>query len=185
MKMNSTVLALAAAAAAAAFALPAQAIVIVGTTAGGSTWNRPQAGTPPTLLSGVGTAVPYTMLPFTVSTTGSYVFQSTSTAPALWDNFVVLYQNAFSAAAPLANAVVANDDNTTIGLAGFTSALTAGTSYFLITTGFGNLDFGGYSNSITGPGTISVVPEPVSVVLLGLGLAAVLTRTRRRETSAA
>ena len=176
MKLSPSLLALAAAA---AFALPAQAIVVVGTTTGAPTWNRPLAGTPPTALSGVGTAVPYTVLPFTVSTSGSYVVQSTATAPASWDNFTVLYQTAFSAATPLVNALVANDDNPSIGLAGFTSALTAGTSYFLITTGFGNTNFGEYSNSITGPGTITVVPEPGSVALLGLGLATVLLQIGR------
>ena len=182
MKLNPTLLALAAAA---VFAGQANAIVVVGTTTGGPTWNRPVAGTPPTPpLSGVGTAVRYTVLPFTVSAAGSYVFQSTATDPLNWDNYAFLYQTAFNPASPFTNVLVGNDDNIAIGSAGFTYALATGTNYFFITTGFANTDFGAYSNSITGPGTVTVtaVPEPETYALMALGLAGVLAAARRRNS---
>ncbi len=181
MKLNPTLLALAAFA---AMVGQANAIVVVGTTAGGALWNRPVAGNPPTPpASGVGTAVPYTVLPFTVSSAGTYVFQSTATAPANWDNYAFLYQTAFSAAAPFTNVLIGSDDNPSIGLAGFSYALTTGTNYYFITTGFANTDFGAYSNSITGPGSVNVVPEPETYGLMLLGLAGVAAAVRRKSAS--
>jgi hypothetical protein len=138
-----------------------------GTTAGAPTWNRPLVGTPPTALSAVGTAVPYNAYSFTVSTPGTYTFQSTAISPTNWDNFTVLYKKTFNAATPLLNALISNDDNTSIGLSGFTIALDPSTTYVFVTTGFGNTDFGTFTNTITGVGTalpIASVPEPATVL---------------------
>lgn len=155
------------------------------TTVGGPTWNRPFAGTPPIVLSGVGTAVPYSVLQFTVDLGGSYIFSSQGVTPTNWDNYTFLYVTSFSAASPLTNAVTGNDDNPSIGLSGFTSTLVAGTNYFFVTTGFSNTNAGAFSNSITGPGSIiSDIPEPSSVLLLSGGLALVAWRARRRKSSA-
>ena len=172
-------------AAAAALAAPAQAIDVTGTTAGAATWARPVASgnaPPEPPLSFVGTAVRYTSLQFTVSTAGTYNFLSTSVIPAEWDNYAFLYRNAFNPTAQFANVLIGNDDfGGAVGVAGFSLALTAGTNYFFITTGFENTDFGSYTNSITGPGSVNVVPEPASVALLALGLLGVLGAARRRS----
>jgi hypothetical protein len=154
----------------AAISPQAQAATLnTGTTIGAAIWNRPIIGNPPTALSAVGTAVPYSAFGFTVSDPGSYTFQSTATSPTNWDNFTVLYQKTFNPANPLINAVISNDDNPTIGLSGFTIALDPSTNYFLVTTGFGNGDFGAFTNTITGVGTATAiattaVPEPATIL---------------------
>jgi MYXO-CTERM domain-containing protein len=155
----------------------AMAQVFAGSTTGDPVWTRPVAATPPTGLSGLGTATPYDVLAFTVDITGSYTFQNT--AVAAWDNYTFLYQNSFDSTLPLANVLTGNDDNPTIGLSGFAFSLTAGTTYFFVTTGFGNTDSGDYSLSISGQGTATLVPAPGAAALLGLGGLA-LTRRRRR-----
>jgi hypothetical protein len=164
----------------------ADTVMFVGTTTGGPTWNRPLAGAPPTGLSAVGTAVPFTVIQLTVGAGGSYVFQNTATTIG-YDNFTLLYQNAFNSAAPLINALVANDDNPTIGLTGFTVNMTAGTTYFYVVTGFNNADFGNWSAVITGPGIITVgggpqpVPEPATMLLLASGLAGLGARLQKKR----
>lgn len=145
-----------------------------GTTAGGPTFNRPNANgnSAPTALSATGTAVPYDVVMFTVATAGSYSFLST----ANYDNFLVLYSGSFTATSPLAGAVIANDDFPTVGRSGFSSTLATGTTYFLVTTGFGNINSGTFTDVIT------LVPEPGTWAMVGAGLVGlvVVQRLRRR-----
>ena len=162
----------------------AQAIGYSGSTATGPTFNRTLTGTPPTALSAVGTAVKYSVQSFSVGTSGTYQFLSIAVGG--WDNFSSLYQLAFNPASALSNALVANDDFlndvNNVGVSGFTAALTAGTAYFYVTTGFSNTSFGAFTDSITGPGAVTLtspVPEPASTESFALGLA-VLGLTLRR-----
>ena len=141
----------------------ANAITFEGTTVGAPTWNRPVEGAPPPSLSGIATSVPNPSTPCSATLGETYVFVSQTTVPVIWDNFTLLYEDSFDAATPLANALIGDDDFTnTAGMSGFTSVLTAGTSYFFITTGFGNSDDGAFSNSIIGPGRV-ILPGPIFV----------------------
>ena len=139
------------------------AITFEGTTVDGPIWNRPVEGAPPPSLSVIATAVPYLSTPFSVTLGGTYVFVSQTTVPVIWDNFTLLYKDSFDAATPLADVLIGDDNFTnTAGMSGFTSVLTAGTSYFFITTGFTNSDDGAFSNSIIGPGRV-ILPGPIFV----------------------
>ncbi|MDP2008085.1 MAG: PEP-CTERM sorting domain-containing protein [Rubrivivax sp.] len=166
-------------AAAAVFALPAQALTFSGDTTGGPLWDRPFESL--SGISALGSDVAYQVTPFTVTASGVYTFQNTAVGG--WDNFTFVYANAFNPAAPLANGVVGNDDNPGVGLSGFSPALTAGTSYFYVVTGFDPAEFGAYDVSVTGPGDVilTAIPEPGTYGLMGLGVAAVLLGARRRR----
>lgn len=75
-----------------------------------------------------------------------------------------------------------------------TVSLTAGTQYFLYVSSFRDTTFvntgttganrGNYYFGISGPGVISVVPEPTTVALLGLGAVALGARLFRRRKAA-
>jgi hypothetical protein len=75
------------------------------------------------------------------------------------------------------------------------AALTAGTPYFLYTSSFRDTSFvgtgttaqpiGPYYFGISGPGTITFVPEPTSLTLLGVVSALGLVRQYRRRQAAA
>ena len=169
---------------AAVVAAPASAAVVTGNTTGAPTYNRL---TTLTSLSAVGTAVHYQVQAFTVASAGSYAFLMTSTA---FDTFLTLYSGSFNPASPTTNAVALNDDfNNSLTQSGFTQALTAGTSYFAVATGFSNTDFGAYTLSITGPGAVTFgagsVPEPASWALMigGFGLTGGMMRRRVSKVS--
>lgn len=156
----------------------AQAVTFnyAGDTTGAPTYNRTFADF--SGLSGIGSSVNYQTLAFSVSASGSYDFLSTATGG--WDNFLFLYGPSFNPATPLVNGLIGNDDSGGIGSSGFSFSLTAGNSYVLVTTGFeSGVDFGAYANSITGPGTVSVVPEPSAYGLMAMGLALVGFAARR------
>ena len=140
-----------------------------GNTSGAPTYNR--AFEDFSALSAFGVNVNYQSLAFSVSASGSYTF--VSAASGGWDNFLFLYGPSFIPAAPLSNGLIGNDDLAGfVNSSGFTYALTAGARYVAVTTGFlGGVDFGAYANSITGPGAVTVLPEPGSSGLMALGLA--------------
>ena len=171
----------------AVLASPAAAVTVIGTTAAGPVYNRPLAGTPPTGLSAVGTAVGYDVQAFTVSTSGTYTFLMTQLT--VFDTFLGLHATSFNPLSALTNAIVYNDDLApgNFTQSGFTSVLTAGTSYFAIATGFANTDRGRYSLEITGPGTITIggaVPEASTWAMIIAGFGIVGAALRRRRTLA-
>lgn len=131
------------------------------------TYSRPFGGTS---CSSSNTAY-YDVLTFTVSTTGSYTFNMCHNG-ATWDGHAAIFQNAFNPANPCAipaNFVIANDDGnsgTCSAMPSLTATLTAGTTYYLVTSAFSNGTTGNYQWTYTGPGgaTIStVVPTALPV----------------------
>lgn len=150
---------------------------INGDTTGGPTYNRPLAGNPPTGLSAVGTAVRYQAFTISVDTSATYLFDTF--AGTLTDSFMFLYgPGGFNAASPLTNVLVGDDDTGTGNMSQFSRALTAGTNYTVVVTGFGNTDFGTYRLDISGVGNITLVPAPGAVA--ALALAGVVAARRRR-----
>jgi hypothetical protein len=162
----------------AASAAHAEIFTFTGDTTGAPTFNRAFADF--SALSGTGTAAAYDEFVFTVDTAGAYTFLTTG----VFDTFTFLYQDAFDPSDATVNGIAANDDLlpgfTTSGIA---ASLTSGTTYILVTTGFGNSDFGAYSTTIGGPGIVTVVPEPGTYALMAAGLGVFAWRMRNRQAS--
>ncbi len=180
----SALLRAAAAVAIVSVALPASAAFYVDDTTAAPTFNRALSDF--SGVSAVGTDVPYDVYAFSVGADGLYTIRSFAEglrSDTAWDQFLFLYAGSFDAAMPLLNGLVANDDyNGTIGRSGFDIALSTGTAYYLVTTGFANDDSGRFLNLVRGPGDIlPVVPEPGTYALLAMGLFGVALTVRRRR----
>ncbi|HET7842795.1 MAG TPA: DUF11 domain-containing protein [Xanthomonadales bacterium] len=123
------------------------------TIAASPTFNRP---TTCAALSAVGTAVGFHVQQFTVSATGTYTAGTTTSTFSDGDGFAIIYQNAFNPASPLTNCVALDDDAGPGNLPLITTTLNAGTTYFLVTTTFDNGVTGDFTNSLDGPGTVTL-----------------------------
>lgn len=158
----------------------------------------------------------YDVQAFTVDVTGSYVIESASPNTAAGspsnalDTFLALYANSFNPVTP-GTPQSSNDDftgtltvlpgpyagtitTTSTGFSGAqpgsrlaAAALTAGTTYYLVTTSFRQVGYvnttdgaavGAYYNGISGQGNITLVPAPGAAALLGLG-GLIIGRRRR------
>ena len=160
--------------------------VFTGDTTNGPTYNRPVSGTPPTVLSGVGTAVRYVVTPFTVSVSGNYNFLNS--APT-YDSYLGVHRNLFNPANGLLNALSYDDDAGPGSDSQITGlALLAGVSYFAVSSGFANTDFGAFTLTIDGPGNIigaggGGVPEPATWAMMIFGFAGIGAALRRRRAT--
>ncbi|MBL7771957.1 MAG: T9SS type A sorting domain-containing protein [Chitinophagaceae bacterium] len=130
----------------------------VNLTASSPTFTRPVSGNPPSSLSPQ-TGCYYSVFVFTAPLSGSYQFQAVGTL----DNFGCLYQNSFVPSSPLTNILRSNDDwNPSDPLNknyGFTRTLTAGVTYYLVSTMFYGATTGSYQVNITGPFTTALPVE--------------------------
>jgi hypothetical protein len=118
-----------------------------GTNVGGIDWTRPFADG--TCCSGLG-PVKYSVEQFTISVNDTCNVGSVQDG---WDGYLFLYAPSFDPANQTVNFVAGNDDgNGGIGTSDIEGvALTAGTTYQVVTTGFANGDEGTFTNTITCP----------------------------------
>ncbi|MHC5861299.1 PEP-CTERM sorting domain-containing protein [Nostoc sp.] len=171
-------------------AQPSKAAIFTyqGDTTNEPIWRRVAPGNPPTLISGekdgnLGMSVPYTVFDFTVDQSGLYAIsgESEPTPPEnrKWDIFLALYQESFNPTEQLSNVLIAN--TTTNGSAvTFNQELLTGQKYFLVTTGRRVNDFGGFSNTISGSGQITPIPESdlISAMLVTGGITLLLYKRK-------
>jgi hypothetical protein len=145
--------------------LPAWTFTYSDTTTGAPFWFRPDETLTSVPFFGLSR---YQATSFVAPTSGTYYI--TSAAAGGWDNFIVLYQNVFNAATPLANAIAANDNFGGVGTSALSLTLVAGTQYHLVTTGFWLGPSGAFTNTITD------TPEPATWLLIAFGCAALFLR---------
>ncbi len=132
---------------------PTNTVMYSSTNVGGPQWDRP-IGCGPT-ISGLG-PVRYHVQAFVVDANGNYDINSVQS----YDGYIHLYANSFDPNPPNqpTNCIASNDDGGGgIGTSDILGqALTAGTPYFLVTSAFGNGDEGTFTNTLSGPGNISL-----------------------------
>ena len=118
------------------------------------TFSRPSSTSS---LSGVGTATYYEWQAFTVSATGLYTLEMSSSSIIDDDGVASIYQSVFNPASPLTNILFYNDDTGPGFLPAFVNvSLTAGTSYILVSTTFENGITGTYSWTLSGVGNFTL-----------------------------
>ncbi len=124
-----------------------------GTNAGGPTWDRPIGCGP--AISGLG-PVRYHVELITVDTSGAYDIGSVQDH----DGYLHLYAEAFEPGPPhqTTHCIAGNDDSPDgIGTSELRGVpLTAGSAYFLVTSGFSADQDGSFTNTLSGPGIITI-----------------------------
>ncbi len=136
-----------------------------GDNMGGLMWDRPIGMGPG--ISGLG-PVGYSVIEVGVTASGAYNFASVQD----YDGYLHVYAGSFNPLDQLTGLIGANDDGVGgIGTSNIDAvALTAGTSYFVVTSAFAAADMGTFTNTIDGgPGKAFAVPAPSALALLGLG----------------
>ena len=130
----------------------ANIVTFSGDTTGSPTFSRPYEDL--SGLSPFGSNVAYNAVRITVSTAGSYTFETA----ARFDSFSLLYSPSFNPATPVTNALAANDDLIAppFRSSGFAAALAPGLDYYFVNTGFSAADFGAFASTIGGPGVVTV-----------------------------
>jgi hypothetical protein len=149
-------------------------------TTGGPTWHRPHEG----FTNVDSELIAYHVQPFEVGATGRYdIFSSQD-----FDGMLFLYAGGFDPLSPLSFGYADNDDGRTgikssdiwLDGAGDPMVLSAGTTYYLVTTGLREDDFGTFTSYIGGEGDVTFVPEPGSFALVFGAVLATLPSWRRR-----
>lgn len=143
--------------------------------------------------SGIGTAVYYDVVPFSVSADGAYALA----IAASFDTHLALYSGGFDPANGAANFIDANDEgrntlrraglasldvsNDTNGISRLDKNLVAGVQYYAVISSYANNTVGDYFGQFAGTGAVvtGVLPEPTLIAAIG-GLG-VMTRRRRQR----
>ncbi len=152
--------------AAATGALGGDTVTITGDTSDDPVYNRIFGSPGSCSFSGTGTAVGYEVIEFSVTLTNTY----TLSVDAGYDTVMALYEGDFDPNNPCQNLFEYDDDGGDGLLSRIENTLTAGQTYTVVPSGFGNDSVGEYSLTISGPGRIilgggpSTIPVNFSVV---------------------
>ena len=120
------------------------------TTANGATYKLPRED----CAAQTNMSVQYHAQPFVVDADGDYRF--TSVQPD-FDGFLVLYAGSFNRSRPLDGCEIGNDDGFNYnGTSAFTATLNRATQYVLVTTSYGGGQAGAFTNTVAGPGHVSL-----------------------------
>ncbi len=139
----------------------AEVATFSGNTTAAPTWQRPlnvgDGSSGSCLLSGAGTDVPYEANSFTVPATASYDVYASYDVASNYDGYLTLYEGSFDPSDPCLNLIARDDDFADASQSLIESAaLTAGTTYLAVVTGFDNDDFGVYEGGVFDAGTVPV-----------------------------
>ena len=140
----------------------AQTLEYVGDSTAMDRFNRPDGLGSRSFFA---TDVPFEAIEVEVTQTGQYtILDDQTNFGARWDGYLLLYEGIFDPRTPLTGLIALNDDyrgsllpGTGIGYSGVEDVqLRAGTSYFIVTTGYENDDEGPYQVHAFGDGGIRV-----------------------------
>lgn len=134
--------------------VPTATATYSGTTVGTPTYNRTVESC--AALSAVGSDVNYSTKAFTVDTAGAY--DITSVQDGDYDGMIFLYTGTFDPSDATTNCTAGSDDGAGgIGTSEILGvALATGTNYTIVTASYDNGATGTFTNTISGPGNISI-----------------------------